>query len=141
MKKKNTIIKDMLPKILLGVILLVVVGVGAWFISYYPAISSQTDTAKTDEKITTEELIFPELKGEAAIKDYAAKQFDTTADKLVVLSSQKQEWPSTCLGLNIDETACEQVTTPGYEMTFEIQGFTITYRGSEDGKSIRVVKK
>lgn len=76
-----------------------------------------------------------------AIKSYAALQFSVHEDAVKILRTEKQDWDSICLGLNIKNYDCKKVKTSGYEATVDAGGYKTTYRSSDDGKIIRVVKK
>jgi hypothetical protein len=79
-------------------------------------------------------------KAVQAIKSYAALQFSVPESQVAIRTSQKQNWDSICLGLPIKDYDCKKVKTSGYEATVQAGGYTTTYRSSDDGKIVRVVK-
>lgn len=142
----------MFKNILIGSIIMVVLaGIGVTL--YSQALPKQpksiNSTPVTEEYINssnnapTDNTSKPSgLTGVAAIKAYAAFQFNVSEDKITVVSSNKKDWPDTCLGLPVEdkENKCVQTVTPGYEVTLQIDGQKTTYRGNDAGTNIRVVK-
>lgn len=133
----------MLKKIIIGIVALLIVVAVAGALSYYPInlnkAASPSPTPSTNTQAPTGKPA--NLTEEAAIKYYAAKQYNISEDQLVVVSSEKKVWDDTCLGTPFDEKSCKKGATSGYEMTFKINGKNVTYRGTDDGNLILFVKK
>ncbi|HSA84512.1 MAG TPA: hypothetical protein VLF20_06545 [Patescibacteria group bacterium] len=135
-------------KIILGIIVIILVAVVGWFISYYPAISpkaapEENTQTNTELPITEEPQITPAPFGPdavSAIKAYAANQFRVSESTLVVVSTTQKEWETTCFDLNIDDDSCINTPTSGYEVVLEIEEQQITYRANDEGTSVRIVK-
>ena len=50
---------------------------------------------------------------------------------------EKMDWPNSCLGLPEGDEACAEVITPGWLLTFNINGQEYRYRVDETGTVIR----
>jgi flagellar basal body-associated protein FliL len=134
-------------RILLAIlIVLVISGVGAWFLYFSPASSKSPAVQKP---VTIEDLNLTPTAGQAttapknaleAVKQLAAQQFNVPQNELNVVSENKKEWPDTCLGLNVGDKTCTKTVTQGYEITIKSNGNQIIYRTNSDGSSIRIVK-
>lgn len=58
-------------------------------------------------------------------------------DKIIVVSSEKAEWPDRCLGLPQSDEICAQMVVPGYRVVLDADGEIMTFRTNTDGSSIR----
>jgi|GEM_PF-4339935 len=79
-------------------------------------------------------------KAISTIKSQAAYQFGVPESEVKILNSNKQNWKDICLDIKIPDYQCTKAKLSGYEVTVEINGQKTIYRGTEDGKIIRVVK-
>jgi hypothetical protein len=127
-------------------ILIPVIGAGVWFLFVSPAIPKPTTsvtlspTQPVEEKTATVITTTPS-KAISSIKSYAALQFRVPLDTVTVISSEKQSWDDICLGLIIPDYDCTRKTVTGYEATVKAGDNTLTYRASDDGSIVRIVKK
>lgn len=154
----------MLPKVIIGsVVLALIVGV-AWYVSYglvifpksistNPTPTSKTNTPANNNTTTTNKAptinttntstantpTYP--KAVQSVIIYAAFQFSISENQITVLStSDKKDWPDICLGMIIPSYDCKKTKTSGYEVAIDADGRKVTYRVSEDSSIIRVVK-
>lgn len=70
-------------------------------------------------------------------RETLAQELKTDVKNVVILNAEKTEWPDACLGIVQDGSACAQVITPGYRVTFEAVGKKYEYRTNAEGSIIR----
>lgn len=131
------------------VILILLIGTGVVYLALSPTKAkppvsagptpTQQATTKTGPGADTPQQ--PKKEGVDAIRAYAALQFNVNEDKVVIVSSEKQNWDDICLGIKIPDYKCTATKTSGYEVVVQAGGYTTTYRGTDDGSIIRIVKK
>lgn len=51
---------------------------------------------------------------------------------------RQTEWPDTCFGAGYANESCAQVVTPGYEMTFDVDGESYTFRTDPEAYRYRL---
>ncbi|MDZ4226851.1 MAG: hypothetical protein U1D26_00035, partial [Patescibacteria group bacterium] len=73
----------------------------------------------------------------AAVRAYAAEEFDVSEGLVIILSAYEREWPDACLGLAGANEMCAQVITPGWEVTTQASGKQNVFRTNADGSVIR----
>lgn len=120
------------------IIIVLLSAVIAYFI-FSPNNASQSAVQITPPPPQTKTNTQP--TGVDAIIAYAAIQFNVTKEQIAIVSTEKQDWDTICLGMDIPDYDCTQQAISGYEVTMEINGTTMSYRGSEDGTIIRFVKE
>lgn len=62
-----------------------------------------------------------------------AQNLGLTEDQIGIVSTDAVEWPNSCLGISVDDTACAEVITPGYRVILDVNGNQVEYRTNEDG--------
>ncbi len=84
-----------------------------------------------------------DLPPEAATKAERALsgELDVPPEEVQIVSYERQEWPTACLGLQEANEVCAQVITPGWLVTLEAQGKTYVYHTDEDGDIMRLAEE
>lgn len=75
---------------------------------------------------------------QAALEAMMAR-FGLPADALRIEKIEDATWPNACLGLANQDEACAEVITPGYLITFIVNGQPVEVRTNEDGRIVRIV--
>lgn len=57
-----------------------------------------------------------------------------------LVSVLQTEWPDACFGAGYANESCALVVTPGYEMTFEVEGRTYTFRTDPEAYRYRLIE-
>jgi glucose/arabinose dehydrogenase len=60
-----------------------------------------------------------------------------TAETIEIKNVEQQDWPDGCLGLPEGDEACVEAITPGWLLTFNIDGQEYRYRVDQTGTVIR----
>lgn len=68
-----------------------------------------------------------------------ARQLHIDPATIRVISAEQVEWPDACLGAGLANELCAAVVTPGYKITFEVDGQTYLIHTDRDGYRTRVV--
>lgn len=58
-------------------------------------------------------------------------------EQIQVLSSERVEWPDTCLGLPGQNESCGQVVTPGFRIVLSANGQQYEFHTNESGTQVR----
>jgi hypothetical protein len=73
------------------------------------------------------------------VRGLLARQFQLDPAAVVIIHATPAEWPDACLGTAAEDEICAQVVTPGFELTFEVDGATYRYRSDLTGSRARLV--
>ncbi|MCS6846168.1 MAG: hypothetical protein RMN52_00465 [Anaerolineae bacterium] len=57
-----------------------------------------------------------------------------------LIEVQQREWPDACFGVGYANESCALVVTPGYEMTFEVEGKRYTFRTDPEAYRYRLTE-
>jgi len=68
-----------------------------------------------------------------AVRLILARELSTTMSATKVISYEKVEWPTACLGVQTRGTACADMITPGYRIILEANNATYEYHTNTDG--------
>ena len=100
----------------------------------------ETTTAATPFPSQTSQAVCPcaPLTGGDSIRQQVAFLLNTPPENLQFLTSEKVEWPDSCLGLIQPSEVCAQVITPGYKGTVQFDGQIYTFHSDLDGKQVRL---
>jgi hypothetical protein len=67
-----------------------------------------------------------------------ARQLHIDPTTIQVISAEKVEWSDSCLGLGLPTESCAAVITPGYKITFSVEGQEYVIHTDEGGYQTRV---
>lgn len=65
-----------------------------------------------------------------------ADKLQVSADTIEVVSVEAVEWRDSCLGVEVADTMCMQVITPGYRVVLSADGQQYEYHTNEDGTNV-----
>lgn len=65
-----------------------------------------------------------------------AKQLGIAEETISVVSVEAVDWPDGCLGINLTDTMCTAVITPGYRIVLQANGQTYEYHTNKDGSQM-----
>ena len=130
-------LKKVIPLTL--IVLIILAGIAYVFLS---PTNPKQDSSSSAQKTNSSESNTSKARSIAvpSIQSYASLQFKIPEDEIKIVSSEKQEWDDICLGIKIPDYDCTKKAISGYEVTVEINGNKTTYRASNDGSIIRIVK-
>lgn len=125
------------------IILLIVAGVG--YIFFSSSDSNKTDSTnqiqiRTQQTVTPQTNASTDPKAVQTARGYASFQFGVQEDQVKIVRSEKQQWQDTCLDIPNSDGGCTKQQVTGYEVIVEVNGNQVTYRASDDGTIIFVVK-
>jgi hypothetical protein len=72
---------------------------------------------------------------QAAIAELA-RNLGLPEDRIKITSTEALEWPDSCFGISMEDTACAEVITPGYRVILEVHENQVEYRTDEEGTVI-----
>ena len=80
-----------------------------------------------------------ELPAEAVLQaqQMLADQLGVQVENIEIVSADQVEWPNACLGLGEEGEVCADVVTPGWDITFDVNGQQYQVRTDELGQTIR----
>jgi hypothetical protein len=86
--------------------------------------------------------VTPESTGGAAenVRGLLARQLQLDPAAVVITRVTPAEWPDACLGTAAEDEICAQVVTPGFELTYQVDGATYRYRSDLTGSRARLVE-
>jgi hypothetical protein len=82
-----------------------------------------------------------ETNGTAAgnMQQLLARQLGLPEADVRIVSVEPMEWPDACLGAGGPAESCALVVTPGYKLTFKVNGGTYVYHTDPSGYQFRLV--
>lgn len=118
--------------ILLGVLAVLIIGGGAYFmLAQKPAA---TTPAVTSGENTQSGSVEP--AAEAARKDLTAK-LSVDENSITIVKVTDTTWNDGCLGLGGPAESCLQALVPGFSVEMLASGKTYTYRTDKTGTTVR----
>jgi hypothetical protein len=72
-------------------------------------------------------------------QQWLATQLNMATDQVTIIDMEQAEWTDSCLGLGRLDESCLQAITPGWKITFEVNGQRYEVRTDETGSTIRMV--
>jgi heat shock protein HslJ len=73
-----------------------------------------------------------------AAQTFLANTLNLAVDRVQVGSMEQVEWQDSCLGLGGPAESCLQAITPGWRVTFTVDGTTYEVRTDETGSTVRM---
>ncbi len=125
-------------KIIAGVVLVVVILLGAYWWSASETLAPQGDTMATST--TPEGAVQGVTVNEAAAAaraDLAAK-LGVSLERIVVTKVEPKSWSDGCLGLGGAEESCLAALVEGYQVDLEVNGAGYVYRTDATGLALRL---
>jgi len=71
------------------------------------------------------------------VQNFISESMGVAAENIEIKNVEKMDWPNGCLGLPEGDEACVEAITPGWLLTFNVDGQEYRYRVDETGTIIR----
>lgn len=71
------------------------------------------------------------------VQNQISQTLGVTVENIKITQVEQKDWPDACLGLPQGNEVCAQTVTPGWLLTFNINGQVYKYRVDKTGKIIR----
>lgn len=71
------------------------------------------------------------------VQNQISATMGVTVGSIQIKQVEKKDWPNSCLGLPKDNESCAEVITPGWLLTFDVNGHEYKYRVDQTGTVIR----
>jgi hypothetical protein len=71
------------------------------------------------------------------IQNQISQTLGVTVENIQITKVEQMDWPNVCLGLPQGDEVCTEVITPGWLLTFNINGQEYKYRVDKTGTVIR----
>jgi len=97
--------------------------------------TSQANTSATQENPALEDVVPPDVV--LNVQNQISESLGVAAETIQIEKVEKMDWPNSCLGLPEADEACAEAITPGWLLTFNINGQVYRYRVDETGTVIR----
>lgn len=97
--------------------------------------SNQANTPVPQVDPALENVIPPDVA--LNVQNFIAEQMGIAAENIEITSVTQMDWPDACLGLPGADEACAEAITPGWLLTFMIDGQEYKYRVDQTGTIIR----
>jgi hypothetical protein len=96
-----------------------------------------TNSSPTQPNPLLEEALPPDVA--LSVQNEVSRVMGVSLENLQLEQVDKMEWPDSCLGLPQEgDEVCAEVITPGWQLTFNIDGQQYLYRVDETGTVIRL---
>jgi hypothetical protein len=97
--------------------------------------ASQAGTATGPTNPALEDTLPPDVA--LTVQNRVSELLAVPAENLQIQSVEQMDWPNSCLGLPAGDEVCAEVITPGWLLTFRVDGQDYRYRIDETGTVIR----
>ena len=97
--------------------------------------SNQANAVATQVDPALENVLPPEVA--LNVQNFISESMGVAAENIEIRNVEKMDWPNGCLGLPEGDEACVEAITPGWLLTFDIDGQEYKYRVDETGTVIR----
>ena len=71
------------------------------------------------------------------VQNYIIETLGVTQESVEIKNVEQMDWPNACLGLPEGDEVCAEAITPGWLLTFNINGQEHKYRVDQTGMVIR----
>jgi hypothetical protein len=71
------------------------------------------------------------------VQNQISQMLGVAAENIQITKVEQKDWPNGCLGLPQGDEVCTEAITPGWLLTFNINGQSYTYRVDKTGTVIR----
>jgi hypothetical protein len=97
--------------------------------------ASRTEVPATEANPALAGVLPPDVA--LTIRNQVSELLGVPIESIQISQLEKMEWPNSCLGLPEAEQVCTEVITPGWLLTFSIDGQEYQFRADETGTVIR----
>jgi hypothetical protein len=97
--------------------------------------STQGNAPATPENPALENVLPPDVA--LNVQNYISQTMGIAAETIEIKNVEQKDWPNGCLGLPEGDEVCTEAITPGWLLTFTIDGQDYNYRVNQDGTVIR----
>lgn len=97
--------------------------------------TNQTNAIATQVNPALGEALPPDVA--LNVQNQIIETMGVAAESIQIKNVEKMDWPNSCLGLPNGDEVCAEVVTPGWLLTFNIDGKEYRYRVDQTGKVIR----
>ena len=97
--------------------------------------TGQTDVSATQVNPDLKNVLPPDVA--LNVQNQISQTLGVAVEKIKITQVQQKDWPNACLGLPRGNEACAEVVTPGWLLTFNINGQEYKYRVDKAGTVIR----
>ena len=101
------------------------------------ALAQSTSFPGESHSIAAEDNTLP-IEVQSAVLEAAAGQTSRAVASLKILSSQRKNWPDSCLGFTQPGEVCGQAVTPGWQIVVTDGLRNWTYRTDDAGDLIKL---
>lgn len=99
------------------------------------ACSTSSTNVPAQDNPALEEALPPDVA--LTIQNRISEMLGVAVENIQIENIEKMDWPNSCLGLPEPDEVCAEVITPGWLLTFKINGAEYRYRVNENGTVIR----
>ena len=97
--------------------------------------SAQTNAPATEVNPALENALPPDVA--LNVQNFISESLAVPLENIEITNVEQMDWPDGCLGLPEGDEACVQAITPGWLLTFNINGQEYRYRVDQTGTVIR----
>jgi len=97
--------------------------------------TSRTDVPATQVNPDLENVLPPDVA--LNVQNQISQTLGVAIEKMQITKVEKMDWPNGCLGLPQGDEVCTEAITPGWLLTFNIDGKEHKYRVDKTGTVIR----
>ena len=97
--------------------------------------TSRTDVPATQVNPDLENVLPPDVA--LNVQNQISQTLGVAIEKMQITKVEKMDWPNGCLGLPQGDEVCTEAITPGWSLTFNIDGKEYKYRVDKTGTIIR----
>lgn len=96
---------------------------------------SQSNAVATQVDPALENVIPPDVA--LNVQNFVSENMGVAPAEIEIKNVEPKDWPDGCLGLPEGDEACVEAITPGWLLTFNINGQEYKYRVDQTGTVIR----
>jgi len=97
--------------------------------------TSRTDVPATQVNPALENVLPPDVA--LNVQNQISETLGVAIENIQIEQVEQMDWPNSCLGLPEADEACVEAITPGWLLTFNINGQQYQYRVDKTGTVIR----
>lgn len=97
--------------------------------------TSRTDVPATQVNPELENVLPPDVA--LNVQNQISETLGVAVENIQITKVEQMDWPNGCLGLPEGDEVCTEVITPGWLLTFNINGQEYRYRVDKTGTVIR----
>ena len=97
--------------------------------------TSRTDIPATQANPDLENVLPPDVA--LNVQNQISQNLGVAIENMKITNVEKMDWPNGCLGLPQGNEVCTEAITPGWLLTFNIDGKEYKYRVDKTGTVIR----